>query len=735
MPRYAKAHVILLLLIFALFNSAIAKAPNIVLILADDLGFTDTQPYGSEIRTPNIGKLADEGVLFSNYHTAATCSPTRAMLMTGVDNHRAGVSDIPEAIPPELADKENYQGTLSHGVVTVATLLRDAGYHTYLTGKWHLGKTPDLLPNKRGFERTIALMESGADNWEQKSYAPLYKKANWYADGKELDLPEDFYSSKYFIDKAIEFIESNRTDGKPFFSYIPFQAVHIPVQTPQEFTDKYAGQYDKGWQKLRERRLESVKKLGLVPKDTQMVEMPTTLDWDSLSAEQKRYQSKKMAVYAGMIDAMDYHIGRLIQYLKETGQYENTVFIFTSDNGPHVNDMFNHNVLETLYGRLWLRNNGYRLDYETLGTRGSYINMGISFASAAASPLAFYKFFAGEGGMRVPMIIGGNPIQQKGEKSNAFSFATDIAPTILEIAGIAQPGTAYKGRTIEPMTGKSLLPLLVGTAKRVHGKDESIGYEMGGNSALFRGDYKLVKNRGPVGDSQWHLYNFVSDPGETTDLSQQLPKLFSEMQTAYRTYAKENGVKTVPEDYDQFKAITAYAARRSLRDHAPFYGLAGLLILTLAVLKIRNRIRHRGDVSYLTRVTIMEKVIDKTLRPFLVISGLITMAPVMMALAPEAGLMKLFQLKLVSEYTLAIQHWGLMIFLVGLLTVISAFKTRFIFPIMLYSALQKAGMVVFTVSNVNHHWVEGFLHPAGFDLLCVIYALFYFHTLHRKRKR
>ncbi len=225
------------LLIFLFFlpslSVAAAKPPNIVLILADDLGFTDTQPYGSEIRTPNISSLADEGVQFTNYHTAAMCSPSRAMLLTGVDSHRAGVSDIPEVIPPELSDKENYQGVLSRKVVTVATLLRDAGYHTYMTGKWHLGKTPDLLPSKRGFERTISLMESGADNWEQKSFSPLYKQVTWYEDGKPLNLPEDFYSSKYFIDKTIEFIESNQADGKPFFSYIPFQAVHIPVQAPQ----------------------------------------------------------------------------------------------------------------------------------------------------------------------------------------------------------------------------------------------------------------------------------------------------------------------------------------------------------------------------------------------------------------------------------------------------------------------------------------------------------------------
>ena len=721
--------------IYCLTGSAFGKGPNIVLILADDLGFSDTAPYGSEIQTPNISRLADEGVMFTNYHTAAMCSPSRAMLLTGVDSHRAGVPDIPEIIPPELSEKDNYQGVLSHKVVTVATLLRDAGYHTYMTGKWHLGGTPDRLPSKRGFERTIALMESGGDNWEQKSYAALYKHATWYGDGKPLDLPEDFYSSKYFIDKTIEFIESNQADGKPFFSYIPFQAVHVPVQAPRENTDKYIGKYDMGWQKLRKQRLQSAKKRGLVPEDTRMVEMPTTLEWDSLSAEQKRYQSKKMAAYAGMVDAMDYHIGRLLAYLKETGQYENTIFIFTSDNGPQVSDMFNQPPPMAFYGRMWLRNNGYNLDYETLGERGSYINMGISFASSAASPLAFYKFFAGEGGMRVPMIVSGNPIQQKGVRSNAFTFATDITPTILELAGVAHPGNSYKGRAVEPTIGKSLSPLLEGRVKQVHAKDEAIGYELSGNAALFRGDYKLVRNRGPVGDNQWHLFNIVTDPGETADLREKMPDLFADLKAAYRDYTEKNGVLEVPEDFDQFKAVIAYATRRSLRNQAPFYAIAGLVIFSLVVVKVRRRIRHRGDVNYLTRVTIVEKVIDKTLRPFLVITGLITMAPVMMALAPEAGLMKLFQLKLVTEYTLVVQHWGLMLFLVGLLTVISAFKTNLIFPVMLYSVLERAGIVVFTVLNARHHFVEGFLQPAILDLVCVIYALFYFNTLRRKRKR
>ena len=735
-----RAILLAVLLLFSSLSVASAKPPNIVLILADDLGFTDTQPYGSEIQTPNISRLADEGVMFTNYHTAATCSPSRAMLMTGVDSHRAGVPDIPVSILPEMADKENYQGVLSDKVVTVATLLRDAGYHTYLTGKWHLGyslegQLPDQLPSKRGFERTIALMESGGDNWEQKPYVIAYPDATWYEDGKPTVLPEDFYSSKYLIDKAIEFIEFNREDNKPFFSYISFQAVHFPVQAPREYTEKYMGRYDMGWQELRKQRLQSVKKMGIVPGDTRMVETPAALDWNSLSAEQQRYQSKKMAVYAGMVDAMDYHIGRLMAYLKETGQYDNTVFIFTSDNGTQITDIFDRGALLALYLRLWLRNNGYNLDYETLGERGSYINMGISFGSSAASPFAFHKFYAGEGGMRVPMIISGPPVQQKGVRSNAFTFVTDITPTILDMAGVAHPGTSYQGRKVEPMIGKSLVPLVEGRQERVYAEDDTVGFELGGNLALFRGDYKLVKNRGPIGDNQWHLFNIVTDPGETEDLREKMPELFTEMKTAYDEYTEENGVLELPDDYTMFKATTANALRKTLKKIALFAAIAVLLILPLVVLNIRSRLRHRGDIEYLTRVTVMEKVIDKTLRPFLVITGLITMAPVMMTLAPETGAMEVFQLKLVSEYTLTIQHWGLMIFLVGLLTVVSAFKTSLIFPVMLYSALQKSGLVILTVLNAQHHYVEGFLLPAGFDMICVIYALFYFHILRRKRKR
>ncbi len=581
-----------LLLTSSMASSAHAAPPNIVLILADDLGFTDTEPYGGEIPTPSIRALAEEGVMFTNYHTAASCAPTRGMLLTGVDSHLNGVPNIPEAIPPVQAEQSSsYRGTLGENVVTIATLLKDAGYHTYMSGKWHLGKTPELLPSRRGFERTIAMADTGADNWEKKPYLPMYKKANWFGDGEEIDLPEDFYSSKFLVDKMIEFIESNREGGKPFFSYLPFQAVHMPVQAPQEYTDKYMGKYDEGWASLRERRLESAKALGVVPANTKLAPVSSTADWESLTDEEKKYKSKEMAVYAGMIDAMDHHLGRLLEYLKDTDQYDNTVFIFTSDNGPEGTEVLTG--ARALYLRLWFATHGYNMDYETLGTRGSFVDIGPSFGNAAAAPLAYYKFFAHEGGMRVPMIIAGSMVAQTGSLSNAFTYVTDLAPTILEIANVEPPAGSYEGRQVENISGKSLLPLLTGQADRVHEPDETIGYELAGNAALFKGDYKIVIDRGPVGDGEWHLFNFVNDPGEATDLKEEMPELFAEMMEEYRTYTRDYRVLPVPDGYDQRKEVFRYVLRNNPDPLllAIVAGL-GLLIVFLAWRGIRA-IRRR----------------------------------------------------------------------------------------------------------------------------------------------
>ena len=567
-------------IVFGAVASAQPSRPNIVFILADDLGFTDIAPYGSEINTPTLSALAARGVLFSNYHTAGSCAPSRAMLLTGVDSHRAGVPNIPEMLPPEQTQYSNYRGVLGRNVVTIATLLQDHGYHTYIAGKWHLGMTPELLPSARGFERSFILADSGADNWEQKSYLPVYEQANWFADGEQTTLPDDFYSSRFLIDKTIEFIDSNAADGEPFFAYVPFQAVHLPVQAPQKFINRYMETYTGGWHELRRQRYLRAVDLGLVPENSPMIEMPTTPGWNTLTSAQKRYQAKRMAVYAGMIEAMDFHIGRLIAHLKAIGEYENTIFVFTSDNGPEASGPIDP---DTALDRFGQGLQGYENSYDTLGLKGSFNSIGPAFASAAASPLSYYKFYSGEGGMRVPLIIAGVGLETRVGKTAAFSFATDIAPTVLDLAGAQAPQPRfgeirYGGRKVEPMSGRSLVPLLEGDTPHIYSDDDVIGYELGGNAALFQGDYKIVLNRGPVGDGQWYLYNIADDPGETRDLAGSEPERFQAMLNAYVRYAKENGVLPVPEGFDANQQVV----RNGLRERAgPAILIAILLSLIL----------------------------------------------------------------------------------------------------------------------------------------------------------
>lgn len=538
-----------------------SKRLNIVLILADDLGFTDLGSYGSEIRTPTLDNLAAEGVRFTNFHSAANCAPARAMLLTGVDNQLAGVPNIPEMLTPEQLSRLDSGGTLGDNVVTVATLLEGAGYRTYMSGKWHLGMAPEKRPSARGFQRTVAMMDSGADHWEQRPYLPLYDQANWYADGERLDLPEDFYSSEFLVDALMDFIVSDSDQQSPFFAYLPFMAVHMPVQAPRSFVTPYLDTYAGGWDELRESRRKRAAALGVIPKDSPMVRMSTTADWNALDEEAQAYETKRMAVYAGMVEAMDWHLGRLIQFLKERDEYANTVFIFTSDNGTEASGPENPRVFPHNVGP---RRMGYRLDYESLGEKGSFSSLSPSFASASASPLAFYKFYAGEGGMRVPLIIAGDAISNNQSIIRAFSWVTDITPTILSFAGVEPPGPRYGGRAIEAVTGRSLRPLLAGEVTSVYGETDTVGYELAGNGALFQGDYKLVVNQPPVGDGQWRLFNITKDPGEVIDLAAADPARYQRMLGRYQEYMAANGVMTYPEGYSPLGQVLDRALRREL---------------------------------------------------------------------------------------------------------------------------------------------------------------------------
>ena len=535
-------------------TSALAKRPNMVVMLADDWGFSDVGAFGGEMHTPHLNQLAQKGMRFSNFHVSASCSPTRSMLLTGVDNHLNGVGNMRETIPLSHVGRAGYLSVLNNRVVTIASLLQDSGYRTYVAGKWHVGKEPHNLPPARGFDRSLVLGDSGADNWETgKLYLDLTDKVYWYDNGKEAKMPKEFYSSEFYINKTLEYLKTDAKLDKPFFAYVAFQANHIPVQAPQEFIEKYKGKYNKGWDVLRQERRNKAIELGLMPLNTPMAPLPSThVAWDSLSETDKAYQARRMEVYAAMAEAMDHQIGRLIGHLKETGEYDNTVFVFLSDNGAEATDPYALAV-----GRWWLDQH-YNRDLDRLGSKGAYSVIGPNWARATTSPLSTYKFFAGEGGIRVPLIISGVPnmvIDASPRIHQSLTHVNDIVPTLLDLAKVQHPGTTYKGQTIYPLTGHSLLPVISGTAKRVRGPDEVLGYELSGNKALFKGDYKLLSNLAPVGDGQWHLYNIVKDPGETQDLQQALPELFQTLQADYAKWSKANGVLDMPKAYDPIEQV------------------------------------------------------------------------------------------------------------------------------------------------------------------------------------
>ena len=561
--------------------------PNIVVLVADDWGFSDVGAFGGEISTPHLDSLAQRGVRFSNFHVAASCSPTRAMLLTGVDNHRNGHGNLRETMPGAHLGQPGYEATLRPNVVTVASLLQASGYRTAIAGKWNVGNEAANLPNQRGFDRSFIMGDTGSDNWEpEKRYLPHSAQVHWFENGAAPALPKPFYSSTFFVDKTIEYLRAGQGSGQPFFAYVGFQANHVPVQAPQAFIDKYKGRYDGGWTALRQARRAKAIALGLVPKDAPMADMQTTLDWAALSTQDKRYQARLMEVYAAMADAMDHEVGRLIAHLKSTGEFDNTVFVFLSDNGPEGSDY--------RQADLWLRVN-YNRELERLGGPGAYVVPGPSWSSASAAPLRGFKFYASEGGIRTPLIISGAAATSVAQNQvhTGLTHVTDIAPTLLDLAGVERPGHTFQGRPIEALTGRSLLPVLSNPAARVRAADESVGYELAGNKALFKGDLKLVWDNPPVGDSQWRLYDLRTDPGETKDLQKERPQQFAAMQAEYEAWAKANGVLPVPEGYDPVRQVMI---NTFVNYWIPVYwphGVAALLVLLGLVIALRRRAQRR----------------------------------------------------------------------------------------------------------------------------------------------
>ncbi len=548
-----------------------------MVVLVDDAGLMDFGGYGGEARTPSINRIADQGVRFSNYHTSPLCAPSRAMLLTGLDNHLTGVATIPEMLMDHQADSPGYGMRFAPGVETVATRLKRAGYRTYMTGKWHLGSGPGDLPADHGFDRSFILDASGADNWEQKSYMPYYDEAPWFEDREPATLPDDFYSSEFLVDKMITYL-GNSPEDKPFFAYIAFQAVHIPVQAPREFTDRYDGTYEAGWDELRKTRWQRAKALGLIPENAALGAKHDSLrDWTALQAEEQVLYSRSMAVNAGMLEAMDFHFGRLVSHLEAMGGLDNTLFVITSDNGPEFNDPVNATGMG-----FWMWRNGYHHDVSRLGEPGSMGFIGPEWASAAASPGALFKFYASEGGLRVPLIISGPGVAALGFV-DARSFVTDITPTLLDYAEVAP-----SQRT--GFTGRSLREVLDSTRVEVYEKAEPVGMEVSGNSALFQDGFKLVRNTPPHGDGRWRLYYIEEDPGETRDLSEVLPERFAALTRAYQDYERRVGVVPVPDDFHALEVLQANTIARLLPGYLPWLiGISGLLAAAAVFLHRRRR--------------------------------------------------------------------------------------------------------------------------------------------------
>lgn len=560
-----------------------ARGPNIVLILVDDAALMDFGAFGGEARTPHIDRLAQSGAMFTSYHTSPLCSPSRAMLLTGVDNHRAGVATIEEILPPSQKDKRGYGLKIEPGVLTIADRLKAEGYRTLMAGKWHLGHGEGALPNSHGFDRSLALDASGADNWAPKPYMPYYTEAPWFEDGKPATMPKRFYSSDLLVDRLRTYIDEKPAGAQPFFAYLAFQAVHIPVQAPKDVSDRYKGRFDAGWAAMRAARNARAKALGLIPPDAPTTGMPQDARaWEALTPKERAIYARAMEVYAGMLESMDASIGRLMQHLKDRGELDNTLFVVTSDNGPEFSDPVHAPGMN-----IWMPLNGYAWRLDGLGERGSLNFIGRDWALALAAPSRLYKFYTTEGGLRVPLILSG-PGVQAGARIGAPVFVTDVTPTLVDLAGAtANPAGAA-------MDGRSLRPVLNGEAKTVRGDDEPVGIEVSGNAALFRGSLKITRVMPPVGDGQWRLYDLAADPAETRDLAQDRPELMREMLKDYAAYEARVGVAKLPPGYTTQQQLMANALGRQKGSIAVVAGSAvALLLAGLGFLLWRRRKARR----------------------------------------------------------------------------------------------------------------------------------------------
>ena len=536
-----------------------SRRPNFLVIVADDLGFSDTSPYGSEISTPNLDRLAKDGLRMTDFHTAAACSPTRSMLLSGTDNHIAGLGQMAEFMmnaKVTCKGKPGYEGYLNFRVAALPEILQDAGYFTIASGKWHLGMTAETSPSQRGFDKSLAYLPGAGNHYNYEPQLdvrlpPFMKSDGFWMENdhfidRKNDLPKDFYSSDYFTTRLIDFLEKRTDDekAKPFFGYLTYTAPHWPLQAPKEVIEKYKGFYDDGPDALRLRRLAQLQKLGLVPED--IVPAPVvaiTKEWQNMDANERRESARKMETYAAMVDQMDKNIGRVLDYLEKTEELDNTFILFMSDNGAEGNLLESLPVMSSL-GVAETMRRFYNNSLDNIGNHDSFVWYGPRWALAATAPSRGFKGTAAEGGIRCPCIVRYPAAAlPNGSINHEFVNVMDILPTFLELAQVQHPAPTFRGRQVAPVRGKSWLPMLLGESSFVYDtKQDVTGWELFDKRAIRRGEYKALFLPPPEGSGEWELYNLTKDPGEVNDLSKDHPDILKALLEDWEQYFSETGM-------------------------------------------------------------------------------------------------------------------------------------------------------------------------------------------------
>jgi arylsulfatase A-like enzyme len=550
-----------------------AKRPNILLLVGDDMAFGDIGAYGSEIATPSMNSLAEAGVRFSNFHASPVCSVTRSMLMTGCNNIEVGLGAFDYSFYPPTKGVSGYEGYLTKNAVAISELLSDAGYDVYKSGKWHLGG--EALggegPMSWGFTKEFGILSGGSNHWNDLAMTPDFsdpnglnvkRKEHFTLNGEHFDRPEGVYSGELYTNHMLNFIKEGHADNKPWFAYMAFTTAHFPIHAPPELIEKHYEKYlELGYAGLKKSRYEKLKSSGLLTeKATQPLFNDITHKWESLSEDEKKIEAKVMATYAAMIEDQDRRTGEILDYLKESNQLDNTLIVYLTDNGPEGFEATHPKTGNPEMAK-WVETQ-FDQSFEAIGTAESLHTIGVSWANAATGGLQWWKWFIGEGGIRVPMIIVppgafSKDYSRAGEISNAVVSVKDLPMTILDYAGVEHPQTEYKGRTVVAPSGITARPFLEGTTDEIRTENDWYAFELFGNGYIMQGDFKAMKVRGGMfGDGEWHLYNVVDDPSEMHPLEVDMAEKFESMKALYVAYAEKNNIMEVDDAWNPFKAAS-----------------------------------------------------------------------------------------------------------------------------------------------------------------------------------